>query len=87
MKEFFSVLEDIKGEKFEIKKEEDKFKLYILVKVINKEKTLIIDINEVTVSEDDLIKFIMKINKSNEERITKLENELNELKKSLNTKN
>ena len=36
MKEFFSVLEDIKGEKFEIKKEEDKFKLYILVKVINK---------------------------------------------------
>ena len=29
----------------------------------------------------------MKINKSNEERITKLENELNELKKSLNTKN
>ena len=87
MKEFFSVLEDIKDEKFEIKKEEDKFKLYILVKVINKEKTLIIDINEVTVSEDDLIKVIMKINKSNEERITKLENELEELKKSLNTKN
>ena len=69
MKEFFSVLEDIKDENFEIKKEEDNFKLYILVKVINKEKTLIIDINEVTLSQDDIIKVIMKINKSNEERI------------------
>jgi hypothetical protein len=82
MKEIFAVFEDLKDEKFQIKKEEDKFKFSILIKILNKEKTLTIDINEVTQSEDDLIKYLIKTLKSQEDRITKLENELNELKKS-----
>ena len=82
MKEFFGVLEELKDEKFQIKKEEDKLKFLILIKILNKEKTLTIDINEVTQSEDDLIKYLIKTLKSQEERITKLENDLNELKKS-----
>ena len=82
MKEFFGVLEELKDEKFQIKKEEDKLKFLILIKILNKEKTLTIDINEVTQSEDDLIKYLIKTLKSQEDRITKLENELNELKKS-----
>ena len=82
MKEFFGVLEELKDEKFQMKKEEDKFKFLILIKILNKEKTLTIDINEVTLSEDDLIKYLIKTLKSQEDRITKLENELNELKKS-----
>ena len=82
MKEFFGVLEELKDEKFQMKKEEDKFKFLILIKILNKEKTLTIDINEVTQSEDDLIKYLIKTLKSQEDRITKLENELNELKKS-----
>jgi ABC-type transporter MlaC component len=40
MKEFFSVLEDLKDEKFQIKKEKNKYKLNILIKVLNKEKIL-----------------------------------------------
>ena len=82
MKEFFGVLEELKDEKFQMKKEEDKFKFLILIKILNKEKTLTIDINEVTQSEDDLIKYLIKTLKSQEDRIAKLENELNELKKS-----
>ena len=76
------MLEDLKDENFEIKKEDNKFKLNIKIKVLNKEKILIIDINEITPSEDDLIKYLIKSVKSQEERITNLENELNNLKKS-----
>ena len=82
MKEIFAVFEDLKDEKFQIKKEEDKFKFSILIKILNKEKTLNVDISEVTQSEDDLIKYLMKTIKSQEERITKLENELKALKES-----
>ena len=82
MKEIFAVFEDLKDEKFQIKKEEDKFKFSILIKILNKEKTLNVDISEVTQSEDDLIKYLMKTIKSQEERITKLENELKAIKES-----
>ena len=82
MKEIFAVFEDLKDEKFQIKKEEDKFKFSILIKILNKEKTLNVDISEVTQSEDDLIQYLMKTIKSQEERITKLENELKALKES-----
>ena len=53
-----------------------------MIKILNKEKTLNVDISEVTQSEDDLIKYLMKTIKSQEERITKLENELKALKES-----
>jgi len=73
------VLEDLKDEKFQIKKDEDKYTLNILIKVLNKEKSLMI---EITQSEDDLIKFLIKSVKSQEERITDLENEIKNLKQS-----
>ena len=82
MKEIFAVFEDLKDEKFQIKKEEDKFKFSILIKILNKENALNVDISEVTQSEDDLIKYLMKTIKSQEERITKLENELKAIKES-----
>ena len=47
---------------------------------MNKEKTLSIDLKEVTQSEDDLIKFLVQTVKSQEERITNLENELKKIK-------
>ena len=85
MKEFFSVLEDLKDEKFQIKKEENKYKLIILIKILNKEKILNIDITEVTQSEDDLIAFLIKSDNSQKERIAHLENEKKILKKYLDS--
>ena len=76
MKELFEIFQELKDEKFQIKKEGDKYKLIITIKVLNKEKTLSIDLKEVTQSEDDLIKFLVQTVKSQEERITNLENEL-----------
>ena len=80
MKELFEIFQELKDEKFQIKKEEDKYKLIITIKVLNKEKTLSIDLKEVTQSEDDLIKFLVQTVKSQEERITNLENELKKIK-------
>ena len=82
MKELFEILIELKDDKFQIIKENDKYKLNILIKVLNKEKTLSIDITEVTQSEDDLIKFLINEVKSQEERISNLENELKKLKES-----
>ena len=82
MKELFEILIELKDGKFQIIKENDKYKLNILIKVLNKEKTLSIDITEVTQSEDDLIKFLINEVKSQEERISNLENELKKLKES-----
>ena len=82
MKELFEKLIELKDDKFQIIKENDKYKLNILIKVLNKEKTLSIDITEVTQSEDDLIKFLINEVKSQEERISNLENELKKLKES-----
>ena len=82
MKELFEILIELKDDKFQIIKENDKYKLNILIKVLNKEKTLSIDITEVTQSEDDLIKFLINEIKSQEERISNLENELKKLKES-----
>ena len=82
MKELFEILIELKDDKFQIIKENDKYKLNILIKVLNKEKTLSIDITEVTHSEDDLIKFLINEVKSQEERISNLENELKKLKES-----
>ena len=82
MKELFEILIELKDDKFQIIKENDKYKLNILIKVLNKEKTLSIDITEVTQSEDDLIKFLINEVKSQEERISNLENELKILKES-----
>ena len=80
MKELFEIFQELKDEKFQIKKEGDKYKLIITIKVLNKEKTLSIDLKEVTQSEDDLIKFLVQTVKSQEERITNLENELKKIK-------
>ena len=80
MKELFEILIELKDDKFQIIKENDKYKLNILIKVLNKEKTLSIDITEVTQSEDDLIKFLVQTVKSQEERITNLEKELKKIK-------
>ena len=80
MKDFFAILEDLKDEKFQIKKEEDKYQLNILIKVLKKEKPLIIDIVETTYSKNDLIQFLIKKVKSNAERIACLEKELKNLK-------
>ena len=82
MKELFEILIELKDDKFQIIKENDKYKLNTLIKVLNKEKTLSIDITEVTQSEDDLIKFLINEVKSQEERISNLENELKKLKES-----
>ena len=80
MKELFEIFQELKDGKFQIKKEGDKYKLIITIKVLNKEKTLSIDLKEVTQSEDDLIKFLVQTVKSQEERITNLENELKKIK-------
>ena len=80
MKELFEIFQELKDEKFRIKKEGDIYKLIITIKVLNKEKTLSIDLKEVTQSEDDLIKFLVQTVKSQEERITNLENELKKIK-------
>ena len=86
MKEIFSVLENLKDEKFQIKKEENKFELNILIKVLNKEKILIIDITEVTQSQDDLIKFLIKSINSQKERLAYLEKEIKILTEEQNEK-
>ena len=68
MKDIFANLEDLKDDKFQIIKEENKFKLNILIKVLKKEKPLIIDIAEVTQSKNDIIQLLIKKVQSNEKK-------------------
>ena len=81
MKDIFANLEDLKDDKFQIIKEENKFKLNILIKVLKKEKPLIIDIAEVTQSKNDIIQLLIKKVQSNEKKIACLEKEVETLLK------
>ena len=79
MKDIFEILEDLKGDKFQIIKEENKYKLNILIKVLKKVKPLIIDIAEITKSKSDLFLLLIKKVQSHEKRIAFLEKELKNL--------
>ena len=83
MEEVFSVMKDLSEEKFNLIKESDKFKLDIKIPVMKKEKHLIIDLNPIIESTDDIIQRLLKLEKNQEERIKALEIEINELKSIL----
>ena len=52
-------------------KSDSKYQLDISFKVLKKEKHLKLEISEVSLSEDDLFKSIMKITEDNEKRLAK----------------
>ena len=81
MEEVFSVMKDISQEKFKLIKESDKFKLDIAFTVMKKDKHLLINLNEIIESNDDIIKRLIQLNKNQEEKIKALEKEIDELKK------
>ena len=80
MEEIFSVMEDISKEKFNLIKESDKLKLDIAFPILKKEKHLLINLKEVIETSSDIIKRLMEKCKNQEDRITALEKEINELK-------
>ena len=79
MKDIFAILEDLKDDKFQIIKEVNKYKLNILIKVLKKEKPLIIDIAEVTQPKNDIIQLLIKKVQSNKKRIKYIEKEIKNL--------
>ena len=84
MGEFFAALEDLTKDKIKIEKSSDKYELDLSFKVLKKEKHLKIQINQVTQSEEDLIKQITKIMLNNNKRLDQLEKKLSQLKKEFN---
>lgn len=64
-----------------MEKSSDKSHIDFAFKILKKEKHLKLEINEVTLSNVDIISMLLKIVQSNEKKITKLENELAEFRK------
>ena len=84
--EVFSIMKDLPQEKFNLKKDSDKYELDIAFPVMKKEKHLIINLNPVTESKENLIQSLTKIIKDQENKINDLEKEINELKINLANK-
>jgi len=76
MEEFFSALDEITKDNITMSKSSDKYYLDFTFKVLKKEKHLKLEINEISISKEEIIQDLLKRCLNNKKRIENLEKEI-----------
>ena len=80
IEEFFSALDELAKDNINMSKSSDKYYLDFTFKVLKKEKHLKLEINEVSISNTEIIQDLLKMTQNNEKRLKNLEKEIKKLK-------